>query len=93
MNQKNTSFGLANMNGISDDSGRSCALSDMNCRKGQPEQSPSLQDMNAANAQPDRTCSLTNMNCRRDWAFAPPVFRAGLHISLLCRENQQKGGA
>ena len=58
MNQKNTSFGLANMNGISDDSGRSCALSDMNCRKGQPEQSPSLQ-----------------------------------HISLLCRENQQKGGA
>jgi len=54
------------MNGISDDSGRSCALGDMNCRKGQPEQSPSLQDMNAANAQPDRTCSLTNMNCRRD---------------------------
>ena len=53
MNQKNTSFGLANMNGISDDSGRSCALDDMNCRKGQPEQSPSLQDMNAANAQPD----------------------------------------
>ena len=51
MNQKNTSFGLTNMNGISDDSGRSCALSDMNCRKGQP----------------DRTCSLTNMNCRRDW--------------------------
>ena len=42
MNQKNTSFGLINMNGISDDSGRSCALSDMNCRKGQPEQSPSL---------------------------------------------------
>ena len=34
MNQKNTSFGLTNMNGISDDSGRSCALSDMNCRKG-----------------------------------------------------------
>lgn len=66
MNQKNTSFGLTNMNGISDDSGRICALSDMNCRKGQPEQSPSLQDMNAANAQPDRTCSLTNMNCRRD---------------------------
>ena len=50
----------------SDDSGRSCALDDMNCRKGQPEQSPSLQDMNAANAQPDRTCSLTNMNCRHD---------------------------
>ena len=66
MNQKNTSFGLANMKGISDDRGRSCALDDMNCRKGQPEQSPSLQDMNAANAQPDRTCSLTNMNCRHD---------------------------
>ena len=33
MNQKNTSFGLTNMNGISDDSGRSCALGDMNCRK------------------------------------------------------------
>ena len=66
MTQKYTSFGLTNTTGISDDSGRSCALADMNCRKGQPEQSPSLQDMNAANAQPDRTCSLTNMNCRRD---------------------------
>ncbi len=66
MNQKNSAFGLTNMNGISEDNTRSCALDDMNCRKGQLEQSPSLQDMNAANAQPDMTCSLTNMNCRRD---------------------------
>ena len=64
--QKKEPFSLKNMNGLSHDDARTCALDDMNCRKGQPEQSPSLQDMNAANAQPDRTCSLTNMNCRRD---------------------------
>ena len=40
MNQKNTSFGLTNMNGISDDSGRSCALGDMNCRKGRSSPLP-----------------------------------------------------
>ena len=30
-------FSLKNMNGISHDDTRSCALSDMNCRRGQPD--------------------------------------------------------
>ena len=66
MNQKNTTIGLTNMNGISDDSGRSCALSDMNCRDRQRVESGSRVDLGGGRAQPDRTCSLTNMNCRRD---------------------------
>ena len=41
-------FSLKNMNGISHDDTRSCALSDMNCRRGQPDAPASLQDMNAA---------------------------------------------
>ena len=40
-------FSLKNMNGISHDDTRSCALSDMNCRRGQPDAPASLQDMNA----------------------------------------------
>ena len=66
MNQKNTSFGLANMNGISDDSGRSCAFAAfISCREGDCSGCP-LRQFISSSAQPDRTCSLTNMNCRHD---------------------------
>ena len=47
-------FSLKNMNGISHDDTRSCALSDMNCRRGQPDAPASLQDMNAAKKRPHK---------------------------------------
>ena len=49
-------FSLKNMNGISHDDTRSCALSDMNCRRGQ--------DMNAAKKRPHKKYSLTDMNAQ-----------------------------
>ena len=48
-------FSLKNMNGISHDDTCSCALSDMNCRRGQPDAPASLQDMNAAKQRPKNT--------------------------------------
>lgn len=66
MKTNTNALGLHNMNGLSHDDTRTCALNDMNCRAGQPEQPASLQDMNAANEQDDMACSITNMNCRRD---------------------------
>jgi hypothetical protein len=57
-------FSLKNMNGISHDDTRSCALSDMNCRRGQPDAPASLQDMNAAKKRPHKKYSLTDMNAQ-----------------------------
>lgn len=57
-------FSLKNMNGISHDDTRSCALSGMNCRRGQPDAPASLQDMNAAKKRPHKKYSLTDMNAQ-----------------------------
>ena len=46
------------------DDTRSCALSDMNCRRGQPDAPASLQDMNAAKKRPHKKYSLTDMNAQ-----------------------------
>ena len=45
--QKKEPFSLKNMNGLSHDDARTCALDDMNCLNGQEEHCSSLQDMNA----------------------------------------------
>ena len=55
---------LKNMHAISHDDTRSCALSDMNCRRGQPDAPTSLQDMNAAKKRPHKKYSLTDMNAQ-----------------------------
>ena len=52
------------MYGISHDVSRSCALSDMNCRRGQPDAPASLQNMNAAKKRPHKKYSLTDMNAQ-----------------------------
>ncbi len=56
-------LGITNMNGISSDDDRSCALNDMNCLEGQEEQSFSITDMNAVTKDEDTSCSLDDMNC------------------------------
>ena len=66
MKNNSNTLGLHNMNGLSADDKRTCALNDMNCRVGQPEHTASLQDINAVNEQQDMACSITNMNCRKD---------------------------
>lgn len=58
-----SSLGITNMNGISTDDDRTCALSDMNCLEGQEEQSFSITDMNAVTQDEDTSCSLDDMNC------------------------------
>ena len=50
--QKKEPFSLKNMNGLSHDDARTCALDDMNCLNGQEEHRSSLQDMNAARSRP-----------------------------------------
>lgn len=42
MKNNSNTLGLHNMNGLSADDKRTCALNDMNCRAGQPEQTASL---------------------------------------------------
>ena len=56
-------LGITNMNGITSDDDRSCALNDMNCLEGQEEQSFSITDMNAVAKDEDTSCSLDDMNC------------------------------
>ena len=56
-------LGLTNMNGISTEDDRTCALSDMNCLETQEEKSFSLTDMNAVGKDDDNTCALDDMNC------------------------------
>ena len=43
--QKKEPFSLKNMNGLSHDDARTCALDDMNCLNGQEEHCSSLQDI------------------------------------------------
>ena len=57
-------LGLTNMNGMSADDDRTCALTDMNCLEGQPEQVHSLTDINAQSGDDSTTCALTDMNCQ-----------------------------
>lgn len=59
-----SSLGLTNMNGITGDDGRSCALNDMNCLEGQEKRGFSLTDMNAVIGDQDTSCSLDDMNCK-----------------------------
>ncbi|MBD5132887.1 MAG: hypothetical protein HDT38_00210 [Clostridiales bacterium] len=59
-----SSLGITNMNGITSDDDRSCALNDMNCLEGQEGQGFSLTDMNAAAKDEDTSCSLNDMNCQ-----------------------------
>ncbi len=62
-NKVKSSLGISNMNGITSDDDRSCALSDMNCLEGQDEQGFSITDMNAVTTDEDTSCSLDDMNC------------------------------
>ena len=57
-----TGLGWGNVNGISADDDRTCALNDMNCLDTQEEKAYALTDMNAA-AGDDSTCALVDMNC------------------------------
>lgn len=63
---KKETFTLNNMNGITDDQTRACALDDMNCLAGTEEKKTSLQDMNGVSENKAKRCSLDNMNCRED---------------------------
>lgn len=62
-NKIKSSLGITNMNGITSDDDRSCALNDMNCLEGQEGQDFSYTDMNAVTRDEDTSCSLDDMNC------------------------------
>ncbi len=64
--QNKETFGLNNMNGLTENDRRSCALDDMNCLAGQEEKKTSLQDMNGVSKEKKTRCGLDNMNCRDD---------------------------
>ena len=57
-----TGLGWGNINGISAEDDRTCALNDMNCLDTQEEKNSALTDKNAA-AGDDSTCALVDMNC------------------------------
>ena len=59
--QKKEPFSLKNMNGLSHDDARTCALDDMNCLNGQEEHRFSLQDMNATRSRPYRKVRLEHL--------------------------------
>ena len=61
-NEKITSLGWGNVNGMSAEDDRTCALNDMNCLETQEEKAYGITDMNAA-ANDDSTCALVDMNC------------------------------
>lgn len=65
-NEKNNSLGWSNVNGISADDDRTCALNDMNCLENQEEKTYGLTDMNAVGSDDDTTCALDDMNCLGD---------------------------
>ena len=60
--EKKPILGWANINGISDDDDRTCALNDMNCLGTQEEKVYGITDMNAVGGD-DTTCALIDMNC------------------------------
>ena len=57
-----TGLGWGNVNGMSAEDDRTCALNEMNCLENQEEKTYALTDMNAA-AGDDSTCALVDMNC------------------------------
>ena len=56
-------FGWNNVNGISKDDDRTCALNDMNCLETQEEKTYGITDMNAVGKDDNTTCALDDMNC------------------------------
>lgn len=56
-------LGWGNVNGISADDDRTCALKDMNCLDNQEEKAYAITDMNAVGNDDDTTCALDDMNC------------------------------
>lgn len=93
MKNNSNTLGLHNMNGLSADDKRTCALNDMNAPVSRSKNA-SLQDMNAANEQPDMACSITNMNFTRTDTPPPRLYaqacRRG-YISVSCsRKAMQK---
>ena len=56
------SLGWGNVNGMSAEDDRTCALNDMNCLETQEEKVYGITDMNAT-ANDDTTCALSDMNC------------------------------
>lgn len=65
-NKIKSSLGITNMNGITADDDRTCALQDMNCLDTQEPKEYSITDMNAAGKDDDITCALQDMNCIGD---------------------------
>ena len=61
--EKEPILGWGNVNGISADDDRTCALNDMNCLETQEDKTYGITDMNAVGADDDTTCALTDMNC------------------------------
>lgn len=64
-NEKITGLGWGNVNGMSAEDDRTCALNDMNCLETQEEKTYGITDMNAT-ANDDSTCALSDMNCLGD---------------------------
>ena len=58
-----SSLGITNMNGITADDNRTCALQDMNCLEKQDSKNFDITDMNAVGKDDDTTCALQDMNC------------------------------
>lgn len=57
-------LGLSNMNGVTENDDKTCAITDMNCVDGEAEtKTASLQDMNNMTGEDDKTCGITDMNC------------------------------
>jgi hypothetical protein len=62
-NEKKSGLGWGNVNGMSAEDDRTCALNDMNCLETQEEKNYGLTDMNAVGKDDDTTCALDDMNC------------------------------
>ena len=60
---KEKQLGLSNMNGITEDEGKSCSLTDMSCLGAEDTSAPSITDMNAVKDAEELSCDLRNMNC------------------------------
>jgi len=55
-------LGLTNMNGMTNEEGKTCGLNDMNCL-GEEEKKSGLNDMNGMTEEDGKACSLNDMNC------------------------------
>ena len=61
-----SSLGISNMNGMSTEDERTCALQDMNCLNTEAPKDFDITDMNAVGKDEDTTCALQDMNCTGD---------------------------